>query len=286
MAALEQAGWRTGGIPVDEGGGVRPEFLNAAVDDSTVLVCIMYANNEIGRVQAITKLSAEVKRLRADRISRGITRPLYLYVDAAQAGYLNLKVDRLGVDLLSLGGSKIYGPAGSGLLYVRTGVELEPLFYGGGQEGQIRSGTENLEAAVGLATALELVQAEAKKESQRQQKMRDWLWGQIQKTFPESSLNGDQKARLAGNLNITFPGVSGETLVAHLDREGFAVATGSACTAANEDPSHVLLALGRTREAAESSLRITLGRPTSQAELQRLVTVLRRVVPRVRQLSG
>lgn len=284
LAGMEAEGHQTGVITVGEQGLIQPGQVTAAVDDLTTLVCVQYANNEIGTIQPLATVAAEIAAIREDRESRRITTPLYLYCDAAQAGLLGLQVARLGVDLLSLGGSKVYGPAGSGGLYIRTGVELHRSVFGGGQERGLRSGTENVAAAVGLAMALELVQANRATEAKRQAGLRDWLWQAVHK-LDGVTLNGSQKQRLASNLNITIPGVSGETLVAHLDAGGFAVATGSACTASNEEPSHVLLALGHTPAQAASSLRITLGSPTTKAEVERFSRALAKAVPRVQELA-
>jgi cysteine desulfurase len=286
MAALERQGRLTGVLPVVSNGIMDPESVVAGVDDTTALVCVMYANNEIGTIQPLVKISQQIAQIRASRKERGITLPLYLYTDAAQAGDLNLQVNRLGVDMMSLGGSKIYGPKSSGFLYVRTGVDIEPLIYGGGQERGLRSGTQNVAAALGLATALELMQKTKDKEVKRQSALRDYLIGEIIKKIEGTRLNGDRKLRLASNINITIPGVSGESLVLYLDKAGYQVATGSACTAANEDPSHVLLALGLTKHQAESSLRITLGRSTTKQDLVGLVRALAAAVARLRELSG
>ena len=283
-AGLGHEGHQTGVLTVESSGGVRPEQVATVIDDHTVLVCVQYANNEVGSIQPIAKIAAEIARVRADRIARKVATPLYFYCDAAQAGLLNLQVARLGVDLLSMGGSKLYGPAGSGFLYVRTGVSLRPIMFGGGQERSLRSGTENVAAAVGLAQALELVQADRATEARRQAVLRDWLWQELSTHIEGLTLNGGIKSRLPGNLYFSVTGAAGETLVSYLDAEGIAVATGSACTAAHQEPSHVLLALGLSREQAESSLRITLGRATTKTDLQRLVRVLTAAVPRVRQL--
>jgi cysteine desulfurase len=283
-SGMEARGWQTGIVTVGESGVLDPAQVAAAINDLTVLVCLHYANNEIGTIQPITKVAAEIARVRADRKQRGVTYPLYFFCDAAQAGLLSLAVARLGVDLLSIGGSKIYGPAGSGLLYVRTGTQLQPVLYGGGQENGLRPGTENVAAAVGLATALELVQADRVSESKRQAPLRDWLWRELTTHIDGLLLNGTMNPRLPGNLNLVVTGAAGETLVSHLDAAGIAVATGSACTAASEEPSHVLLAIGRSQQQAESSLRITFGRGTTKTDLQSLSRGLQKVVPRVRQL--
>lgn len=281
---MEARGWQAGTITVGESGVLDPAQVAAAINDLTVLVCLQYANNEIGTIQPIAKVAAVIARIRADRKLRGVTYPLYFFCDAAQAGLLSLAVARLGVDLLSMGGSKIYGPAGSGFLYVRTGTQLQPVLYGGGQENGLRPGTEHVAAAVGLAKALELVQADRVSESKRLAGLRDWLWHDLTTHIDGLLLNGTMSSRLPGNLNLVVTGVAGETLVSHLDAAGIAVATGSACTAASEAPSHVLLAIGRSRQQAESSLRITFGRGTTKADLQSLSRGLQKVVPRVRQL--
>jgi cysteine desulfurase len=283
---LGAQGGLAGLITVGESGVVAPAQVVAAIDDTTVLVCLHYANNEIGTIQPIAKVAVEVARIRAERLQRGVTYPLYLFCDAAQAGLLNLQVARLGVDLLSMGGSKLYGPAGSGFLYVRTGTKLAPLWRGGGQEGGLRPGTENVAAAVGLAAALELVQAGRQTETKRQAALRDWLWQELTTRLDGLTLNGALNPRLPGNLNFVVSGASGEALVAHLDAQGVGGATGSACTAANQDPSRVLLAIGRSPAEAESSLRLTIGHHTSKAELEQVVKVVAAVVPRVRKLSA
>lgn len=273
-------------VRVDTGGEgvVRADEIAAAIDNATVLVAVQYANNEIGAVQPIAKIGAEIARIRQSRKAAGNVLPLYLYCDAAQAGLLSLQVARLEVDLMSMGGSKLYGPPGSGFLYVRTGTELLPVIHGGGQESGLRSGTQNVAAALGLARALELVQQDRQEESRRQARLRDDLWQRLQRT-EGLRVNGSLKTRLPGNLNFLVEGASGEALVSHLDAAGFAVATGSACTAANEEPSHVLLAIGRTPKQAESSLRITLGRPTTAAEVEALATALEHAIRRVRELQ-
>lgn len=282
---LEKEGRQIGIIPVTHEGMVVPEQVAAGVDDLTSLVCIQYANNEIGTIQQIAKISQLIQKIREDRGRRGITTPLLLYCDAAQAGLLSLQVSRLGVDLLSMGGSKIYGPSGIGFLFVRTGVELSPIIFGGGQESGKRSGTPSVSLAVGMAEALERQQSTRASEAKRQQSLRDHLWKKL-KVLDGIEVNGSLKSRLPGNLNITISGAPGEDLVSHLDAAGFAVATGSACSAANEEPSHVLRAIGRSVPEASQSLRISLGRQTTKAEVESLARALPKVVERVRTLAG
>jgi len=252
------------GVPAS--GVVRVEDIVTAITDDTVLVSVMMANNEIGTIQPIKELAAEIAKVRA---ARSNDLPLYLHTDAAQAAtILDLHVSRLGVDLLTLNGGKMYGPKQSGILYVRTGTQLTPLIYGGGQERGIRSGTENVAFAVGFAAALELAQADRKDEAHRLQKLRDQLQLELIQAVPELVINGDQKRRLPHNLNITLPGLDGEAAVLYLDNAGVQASTGSACSIGSDEPSHVLLALGCNPDAANASLRFTLGKHTDQEAIR------------------
>lgn len=281
-AAIGQAGTV---VPVKPNGLVEPSLIMSAITDSTVLVSVMLANNEIGTIQPLGTISKLVAQVRKQRIERGIDLPLYLHTDAVQAaGYLDLHVTRLGVDLLTVSGSKLYGPKGVGALYIRHGVQLEPLLYGGGQERGRRSGTENVAGVVGLAQALELVASQRESESRRLSMLRDRLISDLLAAIPGAQLNGDPKYRLPNNLNFTLPGSEGEALVLYLDNAGIQASTGSACSTGSLDPSHVLLALGRTPAEANSSLRLTLGRTTTPAQLETLLEVLPPIVSRLREL--
>lgn len=254
-------------VPVDASGLVDMQKLIERIDDETVLVSVMYANNEIGTIQSLKDISEIILKKRQ---SRKNNLPLYFHTDACQAAnYLDLQVTRLGVDMMTLNGGKVYGFKQSGCLYVRTGVELEGFTYGGGQERSIRSGTENVPALVAFATTLQKVQSIRKHESLRLKELSSIIFANISQNIPNITLNGDRKKRLPNNLNICVPGADGERLLMELDERGVMVATGSACTASNDKPSHVLLALGLTEAAAASSLRITLGRPTTEEEAQR-----------------
>lgn len=273
-------------VPVSPAGVVDPAAAQAAITDETVLVSIMLANNEIGTIQPVADIAKLIAELRRARAARGIDRPLYLHTDATQAaGYLDLHVTRLGVDLLTLNGAKIYGPKGIGLLYVRTGTVLEPIQYGGGQERGRRSGTEYVAGAVGLAAAVRLAADQRDEHGRRQSQLRDELWRGLQAVIPDAILNGDAKRRLPGNLNVTIPGVDGEAAVLYLDNAGILASTGSACSTGNLDPSHVLVALGRTIEEANCSLRFTLGRHTTEADIQTVIQKLPPIVDRLRQLG-
>lgn len=267
-------------VKVTPKGLVDVEELAQKIDDSTVLVSIMYANNEVGTVQPIKEIAALIQGIRTRRAKDGNTMPLYLHTDACQAAnYLDLQVTRLGVDLLTLNGGKIYAMKQSGCLYIRAGVGLDEFILGGGQENGIRSGTENVPAQIAFATMLQKVQIERKEEVVRLQTLSHELFATLSQNLKDIELNGDRKKRLPNNLNIHIPNSDGERLLMELDEAGVMVATGSACTASNDDPSHVLLALGSTAKEASASIRITLGRQTTKEEIdeagKRIITVVR-----------
>lgn len=262
------------GVP--ESGVVRVDDVLAAITDETVLVSVMMANNEIGTIQPIKNLAIGLEAIRKQR-SNGL--PLYLHTDAAQAATtLDVHVSRLGIDLMTLNGGKMYGPKQSGILYVRTGVRMQPLIHGGGQERGLRSGTENVAFAVGFAEALDIAQIQRKDESHRLANLRNNLQTIIQGAVPDIIINGDQKHRLPHNLNVTLPGLDGEAAVLYLDNAGVQASTGSACSIGSDEPSHVLLAIGRSAAEANASLRFTLGRNTTEADItaaaQIIVTTL------------
>ncbi len=268
-------------VGVGASGVMDSASMLQAIDNTTTLVCLQYANNEVGTIQPLSKLAAGLARIRTEREHQGGP-PLWLYCDAAQAGLLSLQVSRLGIDLLSMGGSKLYGPPGSGFLYIRTGIRLSPPMPGGGQEGGLRGGTEHVGAAVGLAKALELIQEGRSDEARRLGRLRDQLWQEVSQRITGASLNGSWHHRLPTNLNISIEGCSGEDLVAYLDAAGFGVATGAACVAAHQAPSHVLLALGLKRAKAESSLRLTLGRFSTEDDVAQLAAALETAVQTIR----
>lgn len=287
LKQLEQEGFSNKLVAVDSNGITSLTTLSSAIDDDTILVSIAYANSEIGTIQPIAKISQIIANVRADRQKRGVRTPIYLHTDAAQAaGSLDLRVARLGIDLMSLNGSKIYGPKQSGCLYVRTGTKLQPLIFGGGQEARLRSGSQSVAAAVGFATALEMVQSNRQSEILRQSELRDNFINQIKDIIPEAIINGDMTKRLPGNINISIPGIDGESAVLYLDNNGIMAATGSACSTGNKDPSHVLIALGLSNQLANNSLRFTLGKTTSSGDLNYLVSVLPKVIKQLRRLNS
>jgi cysteine desulfurase len=272
-------------VSVSESGIVDIKSLEAAITDDTVLISLMLANNEIGTIQPVAGAAKLVAAVRAKRLSRGLSRPLYLHSDAVQAAnYLDLHVSRLGIDLLTIGGSKIYGPKGTGALYVRHGTVLAPLMYGGGQERGRRSGTENVAGIVGLAVALSLAAHLRDAESHRLTVLRNELAHELLQRIDGAVINGHSSHRLPNNLSLSIPGAEGEAMVLYLDNAGIMASTGSACSTGSLDPSHVLLAIGRTAGDAGCSLRLTLGRSTSKADISRLVEALPPIVLRLREL--
>jgi cysteine desulfurase len=269
--------------PVDKSGSVDLKKLAELIDDKTVLVSIMYANNEVGTILPIREISQIIHAKRAERVASHESRvtksalayPIYFHTDACQAAnYLDLHASRLGVDLMTLNGGKIYGPKQSGVLFVKTGVELRPIILGGGQERNLRSGTENVAGAIGFASALELAQIMRQEESRRLTEIQSYFIGQLKSNFPDTIINGSLKKRLPNNLHVTFPGIDNERLLMQLDEAGILSAAGSACSASDEEPSHVLRAMGVSDTDAQSSLRFTTGRSSTLTDIDTVVNVL------------
>ncbi|HSX35284.1 MAG TPA: cysteine desulfurase family protein [Candidatus Saccharimonadales bacterium] len=261
--------------PVSADGIVDVPELIKCVDDSTVLVSVMYANNEVGTVQPLRAISAELEKIRAARRSAGNKMPLYLHSDAAQAAnYLDLHAARLGVDLLTLNAGKIYGPKQVGALYAASHVWFKAQISGGGQERGARSGTENVAGAIGFAAALDKAQGMRHEETMRLQALQKIFFELVAQDLPGSIVNGSHTHRLPNNVHITLPGQDNERLIFALDDAGFLCAAGSACSASNEEPSHVLRAMGVSQERAQSSLRFTMGRFTTEEQVRALVARL------------
>jgi len=272
LRMLTREGFSVTTLPVDNEGRVNAEGLTAALRPETVLVSVGLANHEVGTIQPIAALS---------RVTR--ERGILLHVDAVQAaGKLPLHVNHLGVDLLSLAAHKIYGPKGMGALYVRKGTSLLPVMGGGAQEREKRPGTENVAAAVGFAVAATLAAQEIERTAAHFLRLTTRLWEGIRERVPYVSLNGPERDRLANTLNVGFAGAAGEGLMMGLDLAGIAVSTGSACAAGSIEPSHVLLALGCNEAAAKSAIRFSVGRNTTEEEIDRVLEVLPGVVERVR----
>lgn len=262
-------------IPVDNKGLIILNKLSNLISDNTVLVSVMLVNNELGTIQPLKDIAQLVDEIRAQRQAKGNQRPLYLHSDAAQASnYLDLHVSRLGVDLMSINGGKLYGPKQSGCLYIKAGVKLQPLIVGGGQEFNLRSGTENVPSVIGLAKALELAQTKRHSEVERVKQLRQAFESEVFQKIPAASLNGHASHRAPHISNLSFEGFDNERLLFELDERGIACAVGSACSASSDKPSHVLEAIGLDESQARSTLRFSLGRQTTAQELNQVANAL------------
>ena len=277
---LETQGFDVTYLPVDSYGMIHPDAVYDAITDRTTLVSIMYANNEIGTINPIPEI-AEVVQKRAGEFERTIV----MHTDAVQAaGYLDLSVRRLGVDMLSLSGHKIYGPKGTGVLYIKRGTPFLPLILGGGQERERRAGTENIPGIVGISVALEMADSQKEATSAHCLSLRDRIIQTVLERIPGTHLNGHPTCRLPNNANFSFTGVEGEPILLGLDMAGIAASSGSACSSGSLEPSHVLLALGQSAELARGSLRITLGKDNTAEEIDYLLEELVALVGNLRQL--
>ena len=262
-------------VAVDEYGRVEPGDVERAITERTVLISIMYANNEVGTIEPISEIGEIARR-----------HNIPFHSDAVQgAGSLSLDVRELNVDLLTLSGHKFYGPKGVGVLYAREGVGLLPIQTGGAQEQSRRAGTENVPYVVGLATALKLVEGRREQESRRLIALRDHLIDGVLSSVPHCRLMGHPRERLANNANFVFEYVEGEAMLMGLDMDGIAASSGSACATGSAEPSHVLLAMGVPHDVAHGSVRMTLGRESTEQDVDRVVEVLPGVVERLRAMS-
>lgn len=275
MKAIEKQGFEVTYLPVTEDGFVTPESVAAAIRPDTALVSIMMANNEIGTIQPIGEIAAVCK-------AAGVL----MHTDAVQAvGAIPVDVKALGVDMLSLSGHKFNGPKGVGALYCRRGVHLANLIDGGGQETRRRAGTENVAGIAGLGLAVSLATQAMAEKSAHQMVLRDYTLNRLQKNIKEVSLNGSLANRLPGNLNISFAGLEGETVLLDLDMQGIFASTGSACNSDSLNSSHVILALGKPDEVGHGSMRFSFGGQNTMQEAERLCEVLEAVIPRRRAMS-
>jgi cysteine desulfurase len=262
-------------VPVLPTGLIDIDALQAAIDDKTALVSVMYANNEVGTIQPIAQIGQIVEAIRKDRHTRGIEMPIYLHTDAAQAAaYLDLHAARLRVDLLSINGGKMYGPKQTGSLFVSSKVRLMAQTTGGGQERGLRSGTENVAGSIGLSVALDLVQTRKHEEGKRLRELQQLFLQLVKEAVPTAVVNGSKNHRLPNNVHITIPGQDNERILMELDEAGILCAAGSACSASNEEPSHVLRAMGMSDVDAQASLRFTLGFQTTTTDVRTAVQKL------------
>jgi cysteine desulfurase len=272
---LEKQGFTVTYLPVDRFGLVDPSELEKAITDKTILISIMYANNEIGTIEPIAELGA---------IARNHKIPFH--TDAVQAvGNVPIDVKAQNIDLLSLSAHKFYGPKGVGVLYIRKGIKIDNLIHGGGQERRHRAGTENIAGIVGLGKAIELATADIEGHNKKIRALRDRLMSGILAKIPDCRLNGHPEKRLPGNINISFEFIEGESMLLWLDDEGICASTGSACTSGSLEPSHVLLATGLPVEISHGSLRLTLGNINTDADVDFVLEVLPKVVSRLRDMS-
>lgn len=281
---LEKQGFQVSYLDVDKNGLVNPKDVEKAIKKSTVLISIIYANNEIGTIQPIRRIASVAGKHK-----------LPLHVDACQTGLLELNVKKLNVDLMTLNGSKIYGPKGIGVLYRKSNLQLEPLIHGGNQESTLRSGTEHVPGIVGFAKALALIQKDKNIIIKQQSSMRDYFIQRIQKNIPDTKLNGHPTSRLSNNINISFTGVEAESLLRYLSQEGIYASSGSACSSNKKDYrtskkankieiSRVLKAIGLSKEDALGSIRFTIGNGTTKRSMDHVVSVLKKIVISLRKI--
>lgn len=272
---LERQGFEVSYLPVDEYGRVSARQVEEAITDQTILITIMAANNEIGTLMPIKQIAQVAK-------AHGIL----MHTDAVQAmGVVPIDVEEWGVDMLSLSAHKFHGPKGVGLLYIRTGVRIDPLISGGAQERGKRAGTENLPAIVGMGEAMEIAAANCEKNAEKLTRLRDDMIKRLQEAIPDIRLNGHPTDRLPGNVNISVRYIEGEALLLRLDLAGIAASSGSACTSGSLDPSHVLLAIGLPHEIAHGSLRFSLSEDSTQADVDEVIRVLPAIVKTLRDMS-
>ena len=271
---LEKRGYRVTYLPVDEYGRVSAAQVEKALQDDTILVSVMAANNEVGTIQPIAEIGALCR-------ARGVV----FHTDAVQAvGALPIDVQAMSIDMLSMSGHKLHGPKGAGVLYVRKGVKIENLLHGGAQERGFRAGTENVPAIVGLGKAIEIAQANLADNAARMTALRQRLIDGLMARVPGMRLNGHPTERLPGNANLSFDKVEGEALLLRLDLVGVAGSSGSACTSGTLDPSHVLLALGLSQAQANGALRLTVGTDTTEEEIDRVLEILPPIVADLRRM--
>lgn len=273
-------------LPVTKTGLVRVEDVKKAIRAETILISIMYVNNEVGTIQPIREISRIIEAANRERTKKD--EKIYFHTDAVQAAnFCDCRTSWLGVDLLSLSAHKIYGPKGAGLLFVKNGTPVYPLFFGGHQEQGVRSGTENVAGIVGLGKAIEILGKKSKIKNQnlRIKKLRDELIKGVLKKIPDATVNGDLRQRVPSNANFCFKNVEGESILLMLDMEGVAISTGSACSSGSLEPSHVLSAMGVSPEVSHGSLRITFGKDNSAKDVLSVLRILPKIVERLRSMS-
>lgn len=272
---LEKQGWTVTYLDVDPNGFVNVDELASAITDQTVLITIMHANNEIGTIEPVEEIG---------KIAR--ERKIHFHTDTVQSvGHIPVRVDEIGCDSLAISAHKLYGPKGIGAMYIRKGARVERYMRGGGQENNKRAGTHNVAGIVGLGKAAELAKARMAEEAEKTAKLRDALIEGVESRIKDVKLNGDRVKRLPNNVNFSFAGVEGESMILLMDMNGICVSSGSACTSGSLDPSHVLMALGLAHEQAHGSLRMTLGKDNTPADIDKVLDTLPGIVARLREMS-
>ena len=294
LKEFEKQGLQVTYLQVDREGRIDLEDFKKALRKDTILVSVQYANNEVGTIQPIAEIGREILQWRkAHRTAYNLynsttLQPPFFHTDACQAAaYLDLNVEKLHVDLMSLNGSKIYGPKGVGVLYKRRGVDIEPLMYGGGQEFGLRSGTENVPGILGFAKALELAEKWRNEEIKKLRGLRDYFWRRLQKSVAGVKLNGpplgnSEFCRLPNNLNLQIAGIDAEAMIIYLDAAGIQCSSQSACSTDSDEVSHVLLACGVSAQAAKESMRFTLGKETTKKDIDYVLKCLPKVIDYVK----
>ncbi len=272
---LERQGCEVTYLDVDENGLVTPEAVEAAIRPDTILISIMFANNEIGTVEPIEKIGEIASK-----------HNILFHTDAVQAfGHIPIDVDKMHIDLLSASGHKFHGPKGIGFLYIREGVKIDTLIHGGAQERSRRAGTHNVPGIVGIGAATKLAQQKMEENTKKEIEVRDYAIDRILKEIPYARLNGDRTKRLPNNINVCFRFIEGESMLIMLDQKGIFASSGSACTSGSLDPSHVLLAIGLPHEIAHGSLRMTLSEETTKEDMDYVVDSIKQTVERLRSMS-
>ena len=272
---LKRQGFKVDELDVDKFGFIDINQLKKLITKATILVSIIHGNNEVGTIQDIEKIGKICHE-----------KNIYFHTDASQSlGKINIDVEKMKIDLLTASSHKIYGPKGAAILYIKNGVKIEPIIHGGGHERGLRSSTSNVPAIVGMGKAVEILNNEGEKENERVKKLRDMLIKGILENIKGTHLNGDPIKRLSNNANISFPSIEGESLLMELDFEGVEVSTGSACSSRTLMPSHVLMAMGAKPQIAHGSIRLSIGRYTTEEEINKAVKIFIKVVNKLKKFS-
>ncbi len=280
---LKNEGFDISFVSVDKDGLVNLEELKKLINDKTILISIMYANNEIGTIQPIRKISDLISEYRNKKSSEFP----FFHTDACQAGgYLEINTTDLGVDLMTLNSSKIYGPKGIGILFKKESIRIKPIIVGGEQENNIRAGTESLPLMVGLTEALIISDKIRRKESERLGFLRDYFISKLKEKIPELIVNGHRVSRLPNNVHVSIPNIEGESMLLMMDKYGIEASTGSACSSYDLKPSHVLLAIGQSAEFAHGSIRFSLGRKTKKKDIDYVLSIFPNIVSRLKSISS